>query len=686
MVLSSGLAPYDYAAKTPFRTIYPYVGPSGILLEQAQFVITAEIRRFNRLTESHALSNFYVYTNPFGPTSNVYEPKVDGTTLSTSGSINIIDHIEDTREALELLFSTYAGDTDFAIEEHKADWLQQAYPTSPSGFYLAPEFGVRGHYAHRIPSETGRIDYLSDEVLGGSGVLYDIDFGEVMFNPYPYMSSSQAINARGRTSNGLFDPYNILGGPVFPAFQKLDGSLIDLNGFEPTNLVGLYNSLVLPISSGVVRIDGYALRENTDYRFGSYFNFNNNLTFVTHGIRNVGVAGNLDTARVYATPPALTSGVYQTLARNRKVNYSTGAVESGTVSIWPRADGNYYGTGSPGTATAQILDEDFNSGYHAFDETLWITDRTFNSSIARASGLVTLSPWTGHQLWLRYADPEPSPIVDIFGRVYAWGGHIGLERPINDKIIRSHWECIPDLTSNKQTYTFHEYDDLLNYLGDVTSDTNPNTGLGNTSRVEMTDLLYDGNHLFTIGTAGASGLVEFDTSYQYVSSWAVFSPDPSTPGGASGVGSRAFHHDGQYFFYLPQQPGPEDPTGIAVGGLNMRGSGIIEFSFSTGNRVTLDNIKYVRGEKIFGSNIPILWRFHDIVGVQSSPQLTPGIWALCWIIRASEPTLASSNYLMRIEERSDYWEIMSFSRLDHGSDAAEWLGNEGTVDMLYMPL
>lgn len=670
MSLSSGTPPYEYATSLPFRACNPYIGQmsigiSGILLEQAQFVITAELRRFLRNIESHALPNFYIYTHQNAPKLGPYEPNALGNTLSSSGSIIFVDYINDLRVALELLFDEYSSDSDFSTQEHKADWLQNAYPTSASGFYL------EGQYQHRFPSEVGIIDYMALDVLGSSGVLYDIDFGEVMFNPYPYMAASQSINARGRSSTGSSDSYLVLGAPIFPCFQKTDGSLIGLNGFEPTDTVGLYTRLVEPVSSGAVRLDGYMLKSATEYKLGNGIDFATTVPVFSEGIRSFGAAGNLINSRIFLDTTAISSGVYRILAKNTKTNVPNTAISSGTVSIWPQYGFRYYANAVP-TAT-DAMDEDFANGYHVFDETLWITDRTSNTANI-ASGLVTLSPWTAHQLWLRYADPQQ---VTLGG---SWGSFHALERTTLNNVIRVHSASIADGTTNLQTYTFHKYDDDLNYISSTTSDGNVNTTAGVGGQKTITDMFYDGTKFYTLGVAG-SGMAEFDSSFNYNNSWAVTS-NVSSPS-LSGCGSRAFFANSKYYFYIPQQPGAGDPTGLGVGGLNMRSSGIIEFSFSTGNRLNLDAIKYVRGEKVFGSNIPVLWRYHDIINVTSSPHLTPGIWALAAIRRAGE--LTPVNYLLRLEEQSDYWEIMAFMRLNSGS-TPDLLGGAGTVDILYMPI
>lgn len=673
MVLTSGNAPYEYAVRTlPFRVPNPTIGTSaigesGILIEQAQFVITAELRKFLRLANSHTLPSFHIFVNPVITPSGPFEPKTNGSTLGNlinPEGLIFVDPIRETRTALDSLFIQYSNDSNFTNQEHRADWLQNAYPKSPSGFYTA--LGTTGHYYHRIPSEIGLILYNSGEVLGSSGIFFDIDFGEVMFNPYPYMSTTAALNAHDRLSNGSINIYDVVGGPIWPSFQKTTGPFTGTNGREPSNDVGLSQSITGHIGSGKIRVDGYVLLPSSTYMIGNVFPFPDTFTHFANGIRAFGAAGNLPTSRVYLTPHAVSSGIYRMVAKNFRVNVPTTAVESGTISIWPRAGSQYYLTAQNFSNPFTTTDATYNNGYHVFDETLWITDRTFVSANI-PSGLTILSPWTGHQLWLRYAEQASGTLGGV------WGDHTGLERIAANNIFRSHNKSISETVSPfLQTYTLHKYDDMLNYIGDFTSDGNPNTTIGIGGQVKVTDVFYDGSSYFFLGAAG-SGMTQLDSGFNYVSSWVVES-DLGFPA-FSGTGSRAFFGNGKYFFYAPTQGGDN------VGGLNMRSSGIIEFAFSTRNRVDLVDIKYVRAENVFTNHLPLTWRFDDIIEVISSPQLTPGIWAIISILFLGD--IFPSSYLARLTERLDYWEVSAIMKLNHGS-AADLLGGPGTVDILYM--
>ena len=75
MTLYSGQLPYEYDVKFPI-TIEQIIGPSGSLLEQSQFVILSELRKFS-YDETEGL-----ITSPFGSeTGTIYTQDVDYNTV-----------------------------------------------------------------------------------------------------------------------------------------------------------------------------------------------------------------------------------------------------------------------------------------------------------------------------------------------------------------------------------------------------------------------------------------------------------------------------------------------------------------------------------------------------------------------------------------------------------------------------
>jgi hypothetical protein len=662
MVLQSGFPPYEYAVRSlPFRapdytTGLSAIGPSGILLEQAQFVITAEQRRWNRLIESHILPTFKLYTHTVNTPSG-YDPKADGSTLSefVPGSLIFIDPIQETRTALEDLFDDYAADTDFSGDEYKADWLQNAYVDSFSGFYTDHN-GNTGHYAHRLPSEVGVIDYASEEVLGSSGVLYDIDFGEVMFNPYPHMSFSAFRTAHGLRAPPNFgnDTFNIQVGPLFPAFQTTAGGLIGLTGREPdflTSVGNLYDTR--HISVGVVRCDGYMLSGVTNYRLatakGSDFSGADDFTFAAGGIRNFSNAGELDLGRVFLTPKAQNSGVYRMAAINQRSVFPNTAIESGTMSVWPRIERSWPGQ------EFNVAGIEENLGYHVFDDTIWITDISPFGTTSKASGLAVLSPYTGHPLWVRYAELVNDTSTDL-----NWPDYTGLERPSNNTIYRTSPTIVTTVTAVSGRAAFQEFNDNLDYQGETLSTSaigdplNPNEFPLLGDAVEWSDMMYDGTNywVFNQDRVGVDA-VKFDSSFNYVEKY-VFNPPTGVKEG------RCAYLNGKHRIF----------DGVFAGGPQLvTQSGIIEWTAvdssdnggATPGVITLGTEKIIDGEKEFGvKNFAEIFDMFEVTGAAHIPN---GVYCL---IRYSGTAAFETRFihLLRLEEGVSTWSIVAIYVID----------------------
>lgn len=486
MVFQSGNAPYDYAVSDPLRVKNPYTnigvtGPSGILLEQAQFVITAELRKFNAINESHILPDFNIYVNPVIVPSGPYEPKTNGSTLGNAinpGNLFIINHILETRTALDELFSFYELEGEWLSEEHKIDWLNQA----------AIDFPLPSGYRRRDPDVTDQPFLINADVstLGGSGVLFDIDFSEVMFNPYPFFANNVFLNIY---ANGNF-PF-LFNAPAWPAFQHTNGDLVGLNGREPSNAIdGISTEYdTSHFASNEVRLDGYVFLPETDYLIGRglrNFAIVSNFNYVSSSPRLAGDGATIPTTRVFASTQALASGVYKLAARNRRVVVPFTTVESGIVSQWPPSGQAYPDTGRSFPHIVDVLspfnghstwynNQEYEIGYQSFDDSLWITDAS--NSVRPPSGLVIASPFTGHAMWLRFAQMAPSTGSGSFGgftnSAGIWGQHVGLEK-VSSTIYRVQRIKARGSTSARHRALIQKYDENLTYLGQIeTPDTSP---------------------------------------------------------------------------------------------------------------------------------------------------------------------------------------------------------------------
>ena len=478
--LASGNPPYTYATRVPIRSDKnnPSIGLSGILIEQAQFVLTAERRKLNDLAfTSYGLEGFAVYVNPSIIPSGPYEPKADGSTLSNflnPGGYIFLDHIEETRVAFDNLCTIMGNDCGHGSGGFKHDWLINTYPGNPN---LSST--VNPNYTHSMPSMSGANLSTDGQTLGSSGVLYDCDIGEIMYNPYPHIRQVRLRDLFG--IDIAADSQFIETVPFWPAFQTTAGSVISLNGREidsPPDVT--YGH----IGSGYVRLDGYVLHSNTDYRLNTLitpllngFSSTDDFTHQVEGARGFDFLGSVvGKARVFLSPHVQISGVYRFLARNRRTNFPQTAVESGIISIWPKANESYPLAGNESQAPQ-------NEAYQVFNDALWIQI---------PSGLMILSPWTGKRMWVRLVDQTRSPTPPNF----AWRQMRGLERVGVNTIYKAF---LRNVSGPTQVFAvFNQYNDNLDRFGEtVTSSIDSSTAI-------ISDMFYDGTD-FWIFDSGATG-------------------------------------------------------------------------------------------------------------------------------------------------------------------------------------
>lgn len=667
MVLQSGQPPYDYAhGKGPFKAMRPYSSdypsaPSGILLEQAQFVITAEIRKFVRFDGnegSHTLPLFNIYTNVVITPSGPYEPKTNGSTLGNQlnpGGLSFIDHIQETRVALETLF----GFIESPITDYKAAWLEALYANNASG--------QLGEYVRRLPSETGPIEYTLLDVLGGSGVLFDVDFGEVLFNPPPNIAGFGNDDAHGPAAVGITDLFSIQQYPFFPAFQKTDGTLIPLTGREPLFLNGVPNYFTDPISSGTIGLYGYCLKPLTKFYVSQGLIFNAAgtpaFTVFAESIREVfTISGNVETSKVFITPTAQASGLHRVAAVNKFTDFPTTTIESGRMSQWP-AFNNPFAISYP------------TVGYHVFDDALWVTDRYAQGAAVGGpnrglpSGLATLSPYTSDPLWVRYADLTEIASLEGFGvnPVYTsgnWSKFVGLERQGGDQVYRLHPTIQRPFSTNSGQFRLGRWNDELDLVTDITTTSAfPIAGPlsnqfplgGNTDLVN--DFWFDGTSYWVSNQNFAQfDLWEFDASFDYQAKYIL------TVSGISNA--RGFADGGQNYLF-------RGTLGNPAANQTINSSGIYPMSILTPDpapfssdvtmvgEVQLGTPKFINAAAHVGAAIQA--EIMDMVSVPSATHLTPGIYALVrWRFVAGN---GGNVYLLRLEEAANSWEIRYIKQL-----------------------
>lgn len=555
MTVASGQIPYQYSWPTPFRVRNNSdQGLSGVHIEAAQFVIQAEMRKFN-VIES-ATQAWRVYTNT-SITGSGYDPKPNGETLnSLVGPIVQVDldHIALMRGLLvDFVFNDAYVDafSDYTSEDILEDWIRQTYPDSPSGY--AGSNGFRGQFLRPIlqndgveyfPSVFGQDPVLGPFVdsdphwLGGSGVILDIDVGEVMWNPYPIAVTLRNGNTHA-TAGGSDSSWAIQIVPFYPSFQKTNGSLITLNGFEnkwpeapPANPLVLG---YLPVGSGKVRFNAYPILGDTEFFFGRMNDTLGEVHQIGFSTDKMTVAAISETlfatsnkaipgSEVFLNPISLASGVYRVACKNARVNYPFTTVESGVISQWPKprgvaTDSNYF-------------------GYEVFDSCFWVCDTRGPASLGgRPSGLSVVSPYTGKILWQRNATNDIAanlfisgtgvirkPIRWWQGRVSTEDGFKSLERYGTDNIKRLAGRDDPIVAGVSMSVEVSTYNDLLTTVSSQSFDlslrvTSNGNSLGDTDVVGMT---FDGTDYWITGFASielgnsASFVWQLDSSFNEI--------------------------------------------------------------------------------------------------------------------------------------------------------------------------
>jgi len=644
MILVSGSPPYEYESTLPVRAVNPYtttdgIGASGILLEQAEFVIAAELRKFSILPyDPSILPDYFTYTNTNVAPSGPYEPKSDGSTVNNllNPTVLCVNKIEDLRNALDSLFAAYAFDTfaDYKFltrgDVHKSDWIRQAFPHSPSGHNPIDYFGnptTIGDYLRPLPDIGQNFD-TDQHYLGGSGVLLDIDFAEVIFQPYPFTRFTRFGDMQPGSQQFL-----VQCSPLFPAFQKTDGNVISTNGREPTRAeIEQFDPSIVAadashVSSGFVRLDGYCLHPSSTYMLAQYTGENftpsntNDFDYYTGEPRYVTLVGpipiNDNSLRAFIAPHVAASGVYRFVVKNSKAAFPKTAVESGIVSIFPPENITYPTTTNSGF------------GYHVFDDAIWITSNSGGSTLdGPPSGLAVMSPFTGHMMWVSKAEDANK-----------WGTSRGLAQT-GTSLYRVQRNV------SAAAVNFTQYDSAtLDELSVTSSAYGGGTG-------QSVDLFFDGTNYWMTNTL-VNSYYRFDAAFGYT--------DVQVP--ARG-GRRGAYINGKLLGF----------GDTASGGMT---SGIVEWTFA-GGLTTVVATKKVNGAPFIGNRA--FGVVHDMIEVTGASHVTNGTWALVsW-----GTTFGNQNiYLVRLEEAATTWEILAFYILARTQTT---ISVDSLLDITYIPI
>jgi hypothetical protein len=642
MVLQSGIVPYEWDITMPFRGDLPS-GVAGLIIEQAMWVAVAERRRLRQTELADMDLDHFQILNPSGPgpdpfdfSSTNFEPTPGADNFdfhkAEVGPLSalVLDYIVDLRRFLKSdVWSRY--DTEYTDDAIEADVLNNFYPGSSGQAALNDPFGDLTPYARQeqplgiksfFPLEFQSAFVLSNDIntLGGSGVMFDRDFGEVMFNPFPWISSTNTSDLRDNNSNiDAAQRARFMSRPFFPMFQKPNGTLITTNSRESSAFIGAgRNADEFTISDAVagrMKLNGDLLFADTKYRIGvqdietdTYdTDFVDHFTYVSSSDRViVNGGGRVPDSRVFLTPGAKAEGVYRVAVVNEKADFPNGAVPSGLISTWPPPSGMFQ---LKNTVTQQIQD-----GYEVLNAGFWVNE---------GSGLALISPFTGRALWVRPADNRPSP--NAFN-THTWEDDtVGLEL-IGNQVVKMVNDSSSSPGSAMGIMRWNADD--LDFVDDVFSSTLASAQI-------LRDFCFDGTNYYAIDfTASNLEIFRFDSSFNFVDSFESTAQDFSK--------TKIFAENGQI---LVRRFNFNDERPVALLPLTFPATGSIPV-LGTPKEV----INFIG---------PAIRDIYDMTTVTGSTTVTNGNWALGNVsgqTGGSSPAI-NSVFLLRLEELATEWHV-----------------------------
>jgi hypothetical protein len=315
---------------------------------------------------------------------------------------------------------------------------------------------------------------------------------------------------------------------MYPSFQKLNGNLISLNGFEnplpadpvPSKIVRDY----APTGSGKVRYVCYPTLGSTNFYLGdinTIVGSPQGIQFSTDQMTVAAISAaplgesfiNVPGSVVFLNTIPLGTGVYRIAARNNKTNYPMTTVESGIISQWPKPK--------------DISDETFFAnvstsyhGYEVFNNAFWVTDwgAFINNSIGVSdfdpvgpSGFSIHSPFTGRPLWQRNSTSALAAVISNDLSVPAnnsntnWTQNLlSLNRTGVDSIVRlaglSPGSFIGGVSFD---IIIAIYNDLINSVSNITTTLSLSPTNINSNTTKVYSMVWDGNHHWVIGESTA---------------------------------------------------------------------------------------------------------------------------------------------------------------------------------------
>jgi hypothetical protein len=313
-----------------------------------------------------------------------------------------------------------------------------------------------------------------------------------------------------------------------------------------------------------------------------------------------------------------------------------------------------------------------------FDDCIWITDSYSDISLSSpASGLVILSPFTGHEMWMQQAEQTN---VEVSSQKKYWGNLRGLERITQDKIYRLHPVLEPQGGGGPSSYrrlTVLEYNDDLDFVNSFTSTSAtpaPNENFFPTlsSDVEeVYDFWYDGTYFWvTPATFAGYDFYKFDSAWDFQGKYVL----NGTAIPATGVYDiKGFSHNGNSYIYKISN----ESFGqiIPITETLTDADPFVSNTAQAGGIITAGT-----GKPIDNSNFPSYTSANIIVDmllVSSSTHVVPGIYAL--VVKTVTFNNRRDLFLFRLEEETSNWTVKASKLLKSNVD----IDNDSNI--LYMP-
>lgn len=400
MPIASGSRPYTY-------TRYPFIlnegekiALSGILLEEAMFAVLADREIFEDVDGSNRY--YYKYFGNGTPEDYAkkvgFEPRADGGNLDGSwqypvsdfadnplykkpGVVNFQDYILDMRTKMELLF-TKMNEVDC---EASAEQIKGAHLS-----------GVKTNLGLADEDYTAE-DWLHDSTtLGESGVLYDVDYREVQWQPLLRFSKWKA--------NGS---YHSPSEPIGPCFQTTAGATINPTARDLSKAAAVGgNDEIAYNAANSNRIAFYGDGFSTSvyaYMFDMWSDKRQggtlSCTSVASRTINQAMAGGIG----YFSPAACGSGIKRLFIWDS----DAGAAPSSMLGFWPVRTGYELQDISPSRNTRLTNDGIvYLSGLQIFNDYF---------AVLGAAGVQVMSPLNSDILWTRHSDDSTWSVSDIYG-------------------------------------------------------------------------------------------------------------------------------------------------------------------------------------------------------------------------------------------------------------------------------